>query len=583
MAKRGLTGVYTADFETTTDPLDLRVWAWGLYNISEGAFNYGADINAFFNHLKYKVEDNAIVYFHNLKFDGEFLFYWLFENGFTHTQERKVNHKEFSTLITNMGLFFTIRFRWYGKTITILDSLKLIPFKVSQISKAFNLESVKGEIDYHKHRPVGYQADDNEISYLKNDVQIVGDALRFFFESSLDKMTVAGNALNDYKTIFTAKKYKRCYPFLPQDKVLRKSYKGGVVQVKECVKNEDIGEGVVFDVNSLYPSVMYDKPLPYGEPIYHAGEVQYDEFFKLGIQRVSCAFELKENHLPTLQVKKNLLFKATEYLTTSNGENVTLTLTSVDLEMLFEHYDVYNLEYIEGWSFRASTTLFKDYIDKWIAIKNQATREGNEGMRTIAKLMLNSLYGKFGLNPNVQQKLPYYMNGLVQYQLGEKETRDPIYVPIASFITAYARQITITSAQKNYDRFLYMDTDSLHLSGLEFPNNIEIDDVKLGAWKYEGKFKRARYLRAKSYTEEYFITIEEYNALKESKRGGWQLCEARGIYTKLDIKCAGLPDGAKGSITFENFKAGLVVSGKLQQKRLKGGVYLKDCDFTIEG
>ena len=52
--------------------------------------------------------------------------------------------------------------------------------------------------------------------------------------------------------------------------------------------------------------------------------------------------------------------------------------------------------------------------------KNQATIDKNYGLRTIAKLMLNSLYGKFALNPNVQGKYPVLDNGIIKYELGEK-------------------------------------------------------------------------------------------------------------------------------------------------------------------
>ena len=557
MAKSNLNKTYTADFETTTDPLDLRVWVWGLYNLETEKFNYNKDLDSFFNYMKYKVEDGAVIYFHNLKFDGEFLFYWLFENGFEWTDERKIHHKQFTTLISNMGVFYSIRFKWDDKVITILDSLKLIPFKVSQMPKAFNLESTKGEIDYHKHRPVGYEADELELDYLKRDVKIPADALHYFFDQSLDKMTVASNALTDYKTIITTKKFKRLFPFLPQDEIFRKSYKGGVVLVNPKFQNMDIGEGLTFDVNSLYPYVMYSQKLPYGEPIYQEGKVVHDKFYDVSIQRLVCNFEIKKDHLPTIQIKNNFRFKTTEYLTSSDGLDVPLTLTSVDLELFFKHYEVTNIQYIEGWKFRSTDTLFTEYIDKWVGVKNQSTLTGNMGLRTIAKLMLNSLYGKFGLNPKVQSKIPFYdSNELVKYRLGEQESRPPIYVPIAAFITSYARQITMTAAQDNYDRFLYCDTDSIHLIGTEVPKDLWIDQIELGAWKLEGTFTRARFLRAKSYVE-----------------------EVDGV---LDIKCAGLPDQCKDGITYDNFKNGLVVHGKLQQKRAKGGVYLKDIDFTID-
>jgi hypothetical protein len=557
MALSYLTKTYTADFETTTDPMDLRVWAWGLYNLGLKTFNYNNTLDSFVNYLKYHIEDKAVIYFHNLKFDGEFLFYYLFDNGFEWTDERKIHHRQFSTLISNMGVFYAIKINWDGKIITILDSLKLIPLKVKDIPKAFNLTMKKGELDYKKYRPVGYEPQEDEVDYLKDDCQIVGEALKFFFDQCLTKMTVAGNALSDYKLIFTKGRYERCFPYLPDDDLLRKSYKGGVVQVKEELKNKDIGEGVTLDVNSLYPYVMYSKKLPYGEPIHEKGKLTYCEFYDVGIQRLVCNFNLKEGYLPTLQIKKHFRFKETEYLKSSDGEDVVLTLTNVDIEQFFEHYEVTNLEYIEGWKFRSSFTLFKDYIDKWIDVKNIATVDGNAGLRTLAKLMLNSLYGKFGLNPNVQSKIPYYdRDDTVKYRLGKKEKRNPIYVPVASFVTAYARQITLGAAQLNYERFIYCDTDSLHLLGTEIPTNLWVDPVAMGAWKVEGTFTRARFIRAKTYVEE--------------------------IDGHLDIKCAGLPDQCKEFVTYENFKPGLVIGGKLQQKRAKGGVYLKEIEFSIE-
>ena len=49
--------------------------------------------------------------------------------------------------------------------------------------------------------------------------------------------------------------------------------------------------------------------------------------------------------------------------------------------------------------------LFKGYIDKWIEVKNEATRTGNKGMRQVAKILLNSLYGKFATGLIVQEKI----------------------------------------------------------------------------------------------------------------------------------------------------------------------------------
>ena len=59
---------FTADFETTTDPNDCRVWAWAVCEIGNiKNFIYGNDINTFFEFCQ--TEENYDLYFHNLKFD----------------------------------------------------------------------------------------------------------------------------------------------------------------------------------------------------------------------------------------------------------------------------------------------------------------------------------------------------------------------------------------------------------------------------------------------------------------------------------------------------------------------------------
>lgn len=153
---------------------------------------------------------------------------------------------------------------------------------------------------------------------------------------------------------------------------------------------------------------MYDKPLPFGEPVFYEGQYDYDKIYPLYIQMISCSFELKKNKIPTIQIKNNRsFFKANEYLENSENEIVCLVLTNVDLKLFLEQYNVYDLEYICGWKFKEMTGMFKDYIDKWIAKKNQATIDKNAGQRTMAKLMLNSLYGKFATSLEVQSKIPY--------------------------------------------------------------------------------------------------------------------------------------------------------------------------------
>mgnify|MGYP002512467155 CR=1 FL=1 len=43
---------------------------------------------------------------------------------------------------------------------------------------------------------------------------------------------------------------------------------------------------MVLDVNSLYPSVMYDSDLPFGTPIFFKGEYIEDEIYPLYTQMI---------------------------------------------------------------------------------------------------------------------------------------------------------------------------------------------------------------------------------------------------------------------------------------------------------
>lgn len=550
-----------ADFETTTDENDCRVWAWGVCEIGRPTnFIYGNDLTDFMEYAKQS--DNATFYFHNLKFDGAFIMIWLFENGFTHVVDRKeLETKTFTTLISNKGQFYSMKimFEKKGKrtkSMTIFDSLKILPFSVAAIAKGFNLPISKLEIDYDEKREIGHELTPHEIEYLKADVVIVASALDVLFQQGLDKMTQGSNALFDYKRTVTVKRFEQWFPIPDYDKDVRQSYRGGFTYLNPKYKGLDVGAGVVFDVNSLYPSVMHNNPLPYGEGIYFEGEYTEDSFYNLYVQMFRCQFELKPDRIPTVQLKNNLAFVPTEYLSTSGDIEVTMCMTNIDLKLFLEQYDVYNMEYISGWKFKSTTKLFTSYIDKWSNEKIKAKIEGNKAMYLLSKLMLNALYGKFALNPNVQGKIPYYNNGMIKYFEGDKETRNPIYIPVGTFVTSWARDKTIRAAQSVYERFIYADTDSLHLIGTEIPESLDIHNTELGKWSHESTFTRGRFVRQKSYVEE--------------------------INGELQITCAGLPESCYKYVTWDNFKEGTTYQGKLQAKHVVGGIILTDTTFEIK-
>ena len=201
-----------------------------------------------------------------------------------------------------MGQFYSIVVYFkvtpkHTNKVEFFDSLKIFPnFSVEKVAQAFNLPIGKLTIDYKKYRPIGYKLDQDEINYIRNDVEIMARALKEMFDRGLTKMTIASNAIHNFRDHFQGFRLK--YPLLPLevDKDIRKSYRGGFTYVNEKWKEKEVGKGVVLDVNSLYPSCMCSPyPLPYGQPIHFVGKYKKDYTYPLYIQSITCIFEIKPN------------------------------------------------------------------------------------------------------------------------------------------------------------------------------------------------------------------------------------------------------------------------------------------------
>ena len=552
---------FACDFETTTDPNDCRVWGYGVMEIGNES-NYEID-NSLDKFMEWCEKSQSDLYFHNLKFDGSFIVSWLINNGYKHNDSGLA--KTFETVISNMGQWYmiTICYGYKGKRklhTTIYDSLKKLPFSVDRIGKAFKLATLKIDVDqefYTRYRPVNHKITDEEYQYIKHDIKVIAGALKIQFEQGLDNMTAGSDSLSGYKASVSRKIYNKNFPTfsIELDKNLRLAYKGGFTWLNKKYANIDIDGGIVFDVNSLYPAMMYNKVLPYGEPIPYKGEYEEDKMFPLYIQHIRCEFSLKDDKIPTIQIKRDLRFNGNEYLETSKGHRVDLYLTNIDLELIKEHYDLYDLEYVQGWKFRGKSGMFKEFIDRWTHVK--ITSEG--AIRELAKLMLNSLYGKFATNPDVTRRIPYLKeDGSLGFEVGKEEFKEPEYTPMGAFITAYARETTISSAQLCYDRVIYCDTDSLHLTGTEIPEILKdkIDPKKMGYWDFELTFEKGRYLRQKTYGH---IVDGEFK-----------------------VTCSGMSDEVKEKVTWDNFHIGFSSFGSLRGKQVKGGVVLVDREFSIK-
>lgn len=392
---------FACDFETTTDPNDCRVWAYALCEIGNpDNFIYGNSIYELMDWCSNQ-KDNVDLYFHNLKFDGEFITYWCETNGFQWVNSAKdAVTDSYTTLITNMGAWYSmeIYFEVKGKKknkVTIYDSLKLLNFSVEEIAKGFDLPIRKLELDYTTFREEGHELTQHEIDYIRNDVEIMARALDIFMSQGHTKMTIGSNALQSFKD--TCPNFRNLFPVLPNevDADIRVSYKGGFTYLSPKYKEKQTGGGVVFDVNSLYPSIMYNRLLPYGIPEPFEGKYKHDPLYPLYTQMITCQFKIKPDKIPSIQIKHNFSFRSNEYLESSDdgsGMPVTLVLTNPDLELFFEQYDVWDLTYHGGWKFKGAAGIFKDYIDHWSGEKIKAKKEGNKPQYLISKLFKQPIW-----------------------------------------------------------------------------------------------------------------------------------------------------------------------------------------------
>lgn len=537
------------------------MWVWGSTRVEvnnpDETFIWGKTIDDYFAHIS---QANSLRYFFNLKFDGGFIVSRLLQLGYVHVETDRdgLAINQFTTLMSNMGKLYSIKVKWSNGRITEFnDAAKKFAagMSVSSLPEVFGLEISKGDIDYHSERPVGYEPTLEELDYLKRDTGIVARAVAQVRNSGMKRLTIGSDSLADYKaTLGGEKRFRRIFPILSDemDAEIRRAYRGGFTYSDPRFRGRQVGGGIVLDVNSLYPSVMYNGVIPYGEPEYVDGEVLPSNTRPCTIFSVTFTATLKKDHIPCIQIKNSGMFAPTDYLT-DIPEPVTLMVTNIDWALWNDHYNITVISYNGGWRFLGAKGLFKDYIDKWSEIK--ATSTG--GMREIAKLHLNSLYGKLCSNPNVTGKYPELNEDeIVVYKRGMDSRRSPVYTAAGVFITSLARDLTIRAAQQSYDVFAYADTDSLHLMTDKIPSGIDVHPTRMGAWKHEYDFEAAYFVRAKAYLER--------------KRDG-----------KYKVAWAGLPSKIAGKMTFDDLMDGKIMHGKLVPRMVRNGVVLTDTPYKL--
>lgn len=575
------------DFETTVYGGQERteVWASAIVEIGDKSDDVKIfhSIEETYNYL-IGLNCNVCIYYHNLKFDGNFWLDYLLQveelkQAYNYTDDSGVNVKwekdsimrnnTFKYSISDRGQWYSILIKIHGHFIEIRDSLKLLPFSVSRIGRGFKTKHQKLAMEYAGIRYAGCTITDKEREYIKNDVLVVKEALEIMFGEGHNKLTIGACCLSEYKNIVGKQAYKEMFPNIydislpPVHKYtnagewIRKSYKGGWCYLVKGKENKIYENGTTADVNSLYPSMMSSESgnyYPVGLPTFWVGnyipEKALDD--KYYFVRIKTRFYLKPDYLPFIQVKGNYLYKGTECLESSDvfdkatgkyythykdvygnicDTRVELTLTMTDYQLIQEHYELVECEILDGCYFNRAIGIFDEYIDKYRKMKMESTG----ALRELAKLFLNNLYGKMSSNTDSSFKVAYLKDDkTVGFYSVIEHDKKPAYIPVGSAITSYARNFTIRAAQKNYhgaDKpgFIYADTDSIHC---DLPpdqlKEICVDDKKFCCWKLESCWDNAIFVRQKTYIEH--VTHENLKPIETAY---------------YNVKCAGMPEKCK--------------------------------------
>lgn len=640
---------FMCDFETTVyeGQTSTEVWASASVEFYTENVNIFHSIDEQFQYFK-TLNCDIVAYYHNLKFDGNFWLSYLltklkYEQAIHYLNDEQtqaefiaikdMKNKTFRYTISDMGQWYTLTIKVNNHIIELRDSLKLLPFSVKQIGESFKTKHQKLDMEYVGYRYAGCNITDEEKQYIANDVLVVKEALEQLFNDGHDKLTIGSCCMEEYKKTTGAYDYKDLFPPLDEvaldknifgssnaDEYIRHSYRGGWCYLVKGKENKVRHNGTTGDVNSLYPSMMHSQSgnyFPTGKPYFWSGNIIPNEAIgenKYYFLRIKTRFYIKENKLPFIQIKGNHLYKGTDSLTTSDILNkdgtynryykdkngnirdsaVIMTVTMTDYKLMLKHYELVDFEILDGCWFYSMKGIFDNYINHYAEIKMNS----KDAKRTEAKLFLNNLYGKLASSSNSSFKVAYVKDDeSIGFYIVPANNKKVGHIATGSAITSYARNFTITAAQKNYygvDKagFIYADTDSIHCDlPADKIKGITVDPVKFCCWKLESSWDTAIFTRQKTYIEHIthkdLIPVDEpYNDIKcagmpqkckdlfNKSMQGYEVKESDN-YTQSELKFLATKRD------YSDFKVGLCVPGKLLPKRIKGGVLLVDTTYEM--
>lgn len=420
---------------------------------------------------------------HNMSFDFTIVDGWKYL--------KQANYK--LRFFHNTGTTCIISVRNKAGAILFIDSMNW--FKESLEKLGGRLGIPKIDVDFET-------VDDDLLSlHCKRDVEILlamfKDFVKFLTGNTISRMcfTIASTAMAAYLFGFYDHKI-----YIHNNKEAidceRAAYRGGRV---ECfyIGLLETGPYYVIDVNSLYPTVMHHGNFPC--KLIKTRQSCSVDTLQHNIQRYSIiATVLVETQEPAYAVKRNrTIFPIGRFW---------VTLTAPELVYALKRYHIKKVGRVV---FYEQAKLFTRYVARMYELRQDFKSAGVASYVEICKLLLNSLYGKFGQKAEVWEKIgdapgerdrteqvflpDLNRRGMIRYLLGEVweltgyEECFNSFPGIAATVSAYARmylyELMKIAGEGNY---FYCDTDSLIVNDAGLSNLGKlINPDNLGCLKVE--------------------------------------------------------------------------------------------------
>ena len=498
-------------------------------------------VNEFIKYIMRKECDIEEVYCH---FGAIYDFLFILDDCF------KTGHADVVDMIPrgNGLLMFTIQRG--DKIVTFKDSSAILPFGLDSITKNFGVKHLKMKMDRTK-----ITHDTPEVrTYLESDVKGLYESIEKYMEWKPIKevgmkSTIASQSiqiLRKYLPTEIPSLSKQC------DSFIRQGYFGGRTEIYKPVYDTPKKQLNVYDINSLYPYCMkaFDYPVI---------PKKFDDDYELGrgVGYVDCVVKIPEMYSPPLPVVQKIHKAVKLIFPTGTVRGVWSTL---ELEYAAS-LGVKITKVYKFLEFHKPVPVFREFVDVMYDIRCKS--EKNSVDNTLSKLILNSCYGRTGLN-RLRESL-VFDEGQVGFKplyelagksgevirIGKKvdyAQNSFSHVGIAAWVTSAAR---ITNHKKQAElnfNVWYTDTDSFFT-----PQKLKTSEG-LGELKLEYAIDRACFLLPKTYLLETHEDIFKY--IEES---------GNEVRTNKKLAMKGFDNKVINGFTFDDFAQ--AIEGDL--KRLK--------------